>query len=94
MVIAACIIELELVDVRSLKEKRSLLKPVLKRLSQEFNVAVAEIAHHDQWHSGVIGLVTVGVDAAYLHGLLEKAVAWMALHRPDLPIAAYSIEFR
>jgi hypothetical protein len=41
----------------------------------------------------VIGLVTVGNDTGYLHGLLEKAVAWIEENRPDAPIADYYIEF-
>ncbi len=94
MVVAACIIELELHGVHSLKEKRSLLKPLLKRLPQHFNVAVAEVEDQDVWHSGVIGVVTLGNDAAHVHSVLEKVVAWIEEQRPDLPVADYAIEIR
>lgn len=92
--IATCIIELNLSGVRSLKEKRRIVKSILSRLPRQFNVAVAEIDNHDVWHSAVIALVTVGNDMAYLHGLLEKSVAWIEKTRPDAPIDAYTIEFR
>ncbi|MFQ5401497.1 MAG: DUF503 domain-containing protein [Anaerolineae bacterium] len=94
MKIAACVIKLRLDGVRSLKEKRRILKPILIRLPQRFNLAAAEIACQDVWQTAVLGLVTVGNDAGYLHGLLEKAVAWIASSRPDVPIEEYSIEFR
>ncbi|MDX1412901.1 MAG: DUF503 domain-containing protein [Candidatus Promineifilaceae bacterium] len=94
MHIATCEIKLHLEGVYSLKEKRRILKFILKRLSNQFNVATAEIDHHDVWQSSVIGLVTIGNDAAYLHGLLEKAVAWIETTRPDVPIDEYSIRFR
>ena len=93
MHIATCVIKLHLEGVYSLKEKRRILKSILTRLPKQFNVATAEIEHHDVWQTAVIGLVTIGNDAGYLHGLLEKAVAWIGQTRPDVPIDEYSIEF-
>lgn len=93
MVVAACVLKLDLSGVSSLKEKRRIVKSILARLSQQFNVATAEIDHQDVWQTAVIALVTVGNDTRYLHGLLEKAVAWLETNRPDAPIDEYSIEF-
>ena len=92
--VATCTIELNLIGVRSLKEKRRIIKSVLSRLPRQFNVAVAEVDKQDAWQSAVIALVTIGNDAAYLHGLLEKSVAWIENTRPDVPVEAYAIEFR
>lgn len=78
--------------VFSLKEKRQILKSILSRLPQKFNVAVAEVDHQDVWGTAVIALVTVGNDAAHLHSQLQKAVTWLEQHRPDVPIADYEIE--
>ena len=94
MHVATCIIKLHLEGVHSLKEKRRILKSILTRLPHQFNVAVAEIDHHDVWQTAMIGLVTIGNDGPYLHGLLEKAVSWIETTRPDIPIDDYSIEFR
>lgn len=93
MQIATCVVKLNLVGVRSLKEKRSIIKSILARLPRQFNVATAEIDHHDVWQTGTIGIVTIGTDAAYLHGQLEKAVTWIETTRPDVPIDDYVIEF-
>ena len=93
MHVATCVIKLHLEGVYSLKEKRRILKSILTRLSNQFNVATAEIDHHDIWHTAVIGLVTIGNDASYLQGLLEKAVNWIETTRPDVPIDNYSIQF-
>jgi len=92
MLVATCVIKLELNGVLSLKEKRQIVKSILARLPHHFNVAVAEIDAQDTWQTAVIGLATVGTDAAYLHGLLEKAVAWIEQSRPDVPIGDYEIE--
>ena len=93
MHVATCVIKLNLEGVYSLKEKRRILKSILARLSNQFNVAAAEIDHHDIWQTGVIGIVTIGNDAAYIQGLLEKAVNWIETTRPDVPIDDYSIQF-
>ncbi|MCI0396678.1 MAG: DUF503 domain-containing protein [Chloroflexi bacterium] len=94
MHVATCVITLQLHGVRSLKEKRQVVKSVLARLPQQFNVAVAEVDGQDVWQTAVISLATVGTDAAHLHSLLEKAVAWIEHNRPDALVAKYTIEFR
>lgn len=93
MFVATCVITLELEGVRSLKEKRSIVKSVTTRLQREFNLSVAEVDRQDAWGTAVIGLAAVGNDKAHLHRLLEKSVAWVESQRPDAPIADYSIEF-
>ncbi|MBK9050846.1 MAG: DUF503 domain-containing protein [Chloroflexi bacterium] len=92
MIVATCVIKLSLEGVFSLKDKRRIVKSILARLPQHFNVAAAEVDYHDAWHTAGIGLATVGTDASYLHGLLEKAVTWLEDNRPDVPIEDYAIE--
>ncbi|HSG16108.1 MAG TPA: DUF503 domain-containing protein [Anaerolineae bacterium] len=94
MHVATCVITLQLYGSDSLKAKRRILKSILTRLPRQFNVAVAEIDCQDTWRTSVICLVTVGNDRGYLHGLLEKAVAWIEDSRPDAVIERYTIEYR
>ncbi len=46
-------------DARSLKEKRAVLQRILTRLSQKFNVSVAEVDYQDMWQRTKIAVVTV-----------------------------------
>lgn len=94
MQVGTCIITLQLYGVRSLKEKRSLLKPIITKLPREFNIAAAEIDHNDVWGTAVIGLAVIGNDTGYMHAKLEKAVAWISKQRLSATIEHYSIEFR
>jgi uncharacterized protein YlxP (DUF503 family) len=94
MVVATCVIKLNVHGVQSLKEKRRILKSILSRLRRQFNLAASEVECQDVWQTAVIGIVSVGSDAAYLHGMMEKAVGWIEDARPDVPIEAYRIEFR
>jgi uncharacterized protein YlxP (DUF503 family) len=92
MVIASCLVELDLPAVFSLKEKRSAIKPILARLPRQFNLAVAEVDRQDQWHHATLALVTVGNDSRYLHGVLQKAVTWIEQQFPETPLLDYTIE--
>lgn len=94
MVVATCIITLDLEGVRSLKEKRRILKSILAHLHQGFNLSAAEIDAQDVWQTAVIGLAAAGNDQHHLHSVLEKAVDWIETQRPDAPINSYHIEFR
>jgi uncharacterized protein YlxP (DUF503 family) len=56
----------------SLKDKRSVVKRVLSRVRNEFNVAAAEVDELDNPNGAVLGFCSVGNDARYLEGQLQK----------------------
>jgi hypothetical protein len=94
MIVAACTLKLQLSAPRSLKEKRRIVKSLTTRLGQEFNIAIAEIDHHDVWQTAALGLVSVGTDAGYLHSQMERAVDWIRRTRPDLYLEEVRFELR
>lgn len=95
MVIGASRVRLHLPGCASLKEKRGRLKPLLARLPREFNLAVAEVGLNDVWQSAEIALVTVvNGDAGLAHSLLERAIAWIEPHYPDVLVVESEIELR
>ena len=92
MVIGLVTIELHLPGSNSLKDKRSVLKSVMRRIRNEFNVSIAEVDEQDVWRSAVLGAVTVSNDAAYAHGLLTGVVNWIERTRLDVDLVDYQIE--
>lgn len=92
MVIGSCRLTLYLPGVHSLKEKRSIVKSVLARLRNEFNVSTAEVDAQDNHQRAVLGIVCVSGSFDYARGLLEAAVGWVEEHRPDAPIIDCDIE--
>jgi uncharacterized protein YlxP (DUF503 family) len=92
MVVGICTIDLSLPGNDSLKDKRSVLKPLLLRIRREFNVSVAEVDHQDAWNAATIGVASVSNDAAYLHGLFEKLVRWMDSTHLDVEVQDWQIE--
>ncbi|MFW5873679.1 MAG: DUF503 domain-containing protein [Bacillota bacterium] len=59
MIVIGLRLELYLPGVNSLKEKRRLIKSLLDKISNKFNVSIAEIDNQDLWQSSVIGIVSI-----------------------------------
>jgi uncharacterized protein len=92
MVIGACLIEINLPGLGSLKEKRSVLKPLLSRIHKEFNVTAAEVDLHDAWQATTIGVATISTSAIHAQNLLNNLVDWIENYRPDLEVVDHYVE--
>lgn len=74
MVVSLCEITLRLPGVLSLKAKRSVLKSLLSRLRQRFNISVAEVGGQDKWQSSLIAVACVSADSVIAHQLIEQVL--------------------
>jgi hypothetical protein len=84
-------VELHLPGSRSLKDKRMLLRSVKDRL-RKFNVAVAEMDHHDLWQRAGLGIVAIGTTDAHVDQELSAVVREIERVEPGL-ITGTEIEF-
>ncbi len=85
-------IHLHLSGCKSLKEKRSLIKPLVSRLHREFNISAAEMDLQDAWQQAVIGCGMVGNDAAHLERSLQTVARWVEGNWPDGDVIDQKIE--
>jgi hypothetical protein len=85
-------IHLHLSGCKSLKEKRSLIKPLVSRLHREFNVSAAEMDLQDAWQQAVLACGMVGNDAAHLERSLQTVVRWVEGNWPDGDVIDQKIE--
>jgi len=92
MVVGVCTMELSMPDNASLKDKRHVVKSVIDRLRNEFNVSVAEVGAQDQWQWAVIGVACVSSDRDYAQGLLDRVVNWVRNSRLDCDLAEYETQ--
>jgi len=58
--------DLLLGDVHSLKQKRSLLRPLIADLSRRTQAAVAEVGAHDLHRRAAVGVSVVGADIEHV----------------------------
>jgi len=78
-------LDLLLGDVHSLKEKRSVIRPIVAELRRRFDVAAAEAGHADLHRRALIGVAVVSGEAGHCTEVLaaaERAVA----DRPEVEL--------
>ena len=73
MLVGLLSIELHIAGARSLKDKRAMLRRLKDRVGR-FNVAIAEVAHHELRQRADLGVVTIGVDQEIAEHTLERVV--------------------
>ncbi|MDQ2707348.1 MAG: DUF503 domain-containing protein [Actinomycetota bacterium] len=72
-------------DVGSLKQKRSLVRPMLAELRRRYEVAVAEAGHLDLHRRALLGVSCVAADARHVTDVLDQCERWLAV-RPELEL--------
>ncbi|TQF66992.1 DUF503 domain-containing protein [Rhodococcus spelaei] len=86
MYLGALELDILLGDVRSLKEKRSVVKPVIAALTK-FGVSVAETGEHDRYRRSLIGVAVASSDVDHLNEVLDTCERQVAA-RPELQLLA------
>jgi uncharacterized protein YlxP (DUF503 family) len=92
MIIGVCTIELYLPGVSSLKQKRSVIKPLLTRLHNTFNISAAEVEHQDVWQTAVIGVAVVTNSTPHAQQVLNNVVRWIETSFPQAYIVRQEVE--
>lgn len=75
----------------SLKEKRGIVKSILGRARNRFNLGCAEVDRQDNPGVAVLGFVTISQDKALARNVLVKVEEWVYESWPDVEIIASDI---
>jgi uncharacterized protein YlxP (DUF503 family) len=75
MPVGLLILELQIPDAHSLKDKRQILRSLKDRLRRKFNIAVAELDFHDVWQSSTVGIVTLSNAEQHVEESLQHVLA-------------------
>lgn len=71
-------LDLLLGDVRSLKQKRSVVRPVVAGLRRTFEVSAAEVGDQDLHRRALVGVSVVSADASHCREVLDACERWVA----------------
>ncbi|MDE0040692.1 MAG: DUF503 domain-containing protein [Candidatus Poribacteria bacterium] len=74
MRVGACRISLRISESQSLKQKRKVVKSVIDRVKNRFNIAIAEVDALDSHKTAVLGVVTVSNDSRHVNRTLSHVV--------------------
>jgi uncharacterized protein len=74
MVVGTGLITLRIHDCRSLKGKRKVVKSMIARLRNNFNVSMAEVGSNDIYQRAEIGFCLVSNDTALINSKIDKII--------------------
>ncbi|MEB3982310.1 DUF503 family protein [Mycobacterium sp. 663a-19] len=67
-------------DVRSLKQKRSVIRPVVAELQRKFSVSAAEVGSQDLYRRAGIGVAVVSGNRGHAVDILDRTERLVAAH--------------
>lgn len=70
----------------SLKDKRQVVRSLLARLRNQFEIAAAEVDHQDVQNLAALGLAAVSSDPGHAQDVLDRAIRYIEESRPDAEI--------
>lgn len=92
MIIGICKISLHIPDSNSLKHKRYILKSIIARVRNKFNVSIAEIDSLDLWQKATLGIACVNTDSRHANETLSNVVNLIEKSLNEGYIIDYEIE--
>jgi uncharacterized protein YlxP (DUF503 family) len=93
MIIGSIILSIHIPWVHSLKEKRRILKSLVAKTRQKFNVAIAEVQAQDHHQTIILGLACVTNESAKADEILDQVLFFLE-SQTDGEIFVLEREFR
>jgi uncharacterized protein YlxP (DUF503 family) len=92
MSVGVCRITLRLPENGSLKGKRQVVKSVIERLRNKFNVSASEVDDNDRWQIATIGVTCVSNTARHAEQQLQEVVRFVERQRLDAELLDTEID--
>jgi uncharacterized protein YlxP (DUF503 family) len=85
MIVGSLRVRLLLREARTLKDKRQVVRSIMDRLRNGFNISVAEVDAHDNRQLAVLGIALVGSEVYPVRQTLQQIVEALRRH----PVAEF-----
>ncbi|HZK66901.1 MAG TPA: DUF503 domain-containing protein [Chloroflexota bacterium] len=92
MIVGSCRVVLHLPEAHSLKDKRQVVKSILARVHNQFNVAAAEIEDQELWQKAVLGIAMVSNDSRHANEVLSNVVNFISGANPTAEMTDYELD--
>ncbi|HHY04158.1 MAG TPA: DUF503 domain-containing protein [Thermoanaerobacterales bacterium] len=79
MIVGLLTVEIFLGDIFSLKEKRQVVKSIIERLKNRYNVSIAEVEKMDDKRRAVIGMACVSNSSKHVNKQLDNILNFMEI---------------
>jgi len=92
MVIGVSQITLHLPDSHWLKDKRQIIKSLIARVRNRFEVAIAEVEEQDRWQIAILGISCVTNSSQHADEVLGHVQRYIEETRPDIILSNVETE--
>jgi uncharacterized protein YlxP (DUF503 family) len=92
MNVGICRIKLHISESRSLKDKRRIVKSVVSRLRNRYNISIAEVDDQDLWQLVTLGIACVSNYRQHIDETLSKVMSFITSNYPELEIVDHQTE--
>ncbi len=92
MKLGICKLKLRLPENQSLKGKRQVLKSIITRVRNNYNVAIAEVDDQELWQLATLGIACVSNTDQQVNSVLSKVVDFISRSRFDVEMLDCEIE--
>jgi len=92
MIVGIAKISINLFECHSLKEKRSIVTGMIKKIRNYYPVSIAEVDKNDIWQKTVIGLSLVSNDSSIIDSVFNKIIDYINTFS-ELEIIKTDLEF-
>lgn len=77
MVVGTLRIEFRLSDNRSLKGKRKIVRSMVDKVRNKFNMSIAEVGSNDKWQKIELGVSAIGNDRRHIDSSLNSVLRFL-----------------
>ena len=74
MIVGICHLDVIIPENHSLKGKRQVVKKIIDRVRNRFNISIAEVGDNELWQRSQLGLSMVGNDRRFVNSYLDRVV--------------------
>jgi hypothetical protein len=74
MILGTAQITLHIPDAQSLKDRRRVVKSIVERVRNRFDVAIADVDEEQQWQAATLGVVAVANSSRHVETVVQQVI--------------------
>jgi uncharacterized protein YlxP (DUF503 family) len=92
MIIGICKVKLRIPENTSLKGKRRIVKSIITKVKNKYNVSVAEVSDQQLWQIATLGVCSVSNNSRHANEVISKVVNFITNGRFEVEVLDSEVE--
>jgi uncharacterized protein len=90
--VGCCLVRLRIPSSRTLKDKRQVVRSLIERVHNKFEVAIAEVGRNDKHGVAVLGIASVSNESHHARETIDTVLSFIEQARPDCDVQVQALE--